>query len=138
MELNTVHHFDCIEGMHQLPDMSIDLAVVDPPYGINFRSSNRKKYPLKSSDGILNDELDNADFLESVIVEINRVLKTNSHIYWFTRWDKVKIQQPLLEKFFQVKNSLIWMKMVGRWVISEEPTPDNMKTFCFARKAAGT
>ena len=27
---------DCIEGMKQYPDKYFDLAIVDPPYGINM------------------------------------------------------------------------------------------------------
>ena len=33
--LSTVYLMDCIEGMKQYPDKHFDLAVVDPPYGIN-------------------------------------------------------------------------------------------------------
>ena len=33
--LSTVYLMDCIEGMKQFPDKIFDLAVVDPPYGIN-------------------------------------------------------------------------------------------------------
>jgi site-specific DNA-methyltransferase (adenine-specific) len=32
---SVVHLMDCIEGMKQYPDKWFDLAVVDPPYGIN-------------------------------------------------------------------------------------------------------
>jgi len=32
--LSTVYLMDCIEGMKQFPDKIFDLAVVDPPYGI--------------------------------------------------------------------------------------------------------
>jgi site-specific DNA-methyltransferase (adenine-specific) len=35
---STVYLMDCIEGMKQFPDKKIDLAVVDPPYGINAES----------------------------------------------------------------------------------------------------
>lgn len=32
-------------------------------------------------------------------------------MYWFTRWDKVDEQKPMLEKLgFNVKNNIIWMK----------------------------
>jgi|BioPla2DNA2_1021312.scaffolds.fasta_scaffold00285_16 site-specific DNA-methyltransferase (adenine-specific) len=33
--LSTVYLMDCIEGMKRYPDKYFDLAVVDPPYGIN-------------------------------------------------------------------------------------------------------
>lgn len=29
------YNMDCMEGMKQFPDKYFDLAVVDPPYGIN-------------------------------------------------------------------------------------------------------
>jgi site-specific DNA-methyltransferase (adenine-specific) len=111
LELNRIYQRDCIDGMRMIPDGSVDLAVVDPPYGINFRSNMRKKTTLKTTtEGIANDGLDNADFLSVVIDEAYRVLKPNSHIYWFTRWDRIYIQQPLLERYFKIKNALVWMK----------------------------
>jgi site-specific DNA-methyltransferase (adenine-specific) len=111
IELNRIYQRDCIEGMRMIPDGSVDLAIVDPPYGINFRSNHRKSGTLKTTtEGIANDGVDNADFLADVIAELSRVMKPNAHVYWFTRWDKVTEQQPLLERYFYVKNSLIWMK----------------------------
>lgn len=110
IELNRIYQRDCIEGMRMIPDKSIDLAVVDPPYGIDFHSNFRKATSLKTTEGIANDERDNADFLADVLAEIYRTLKDGAHIYWFTRWDKVPEQYPLLDKFFNIKNSLIWMK----------------------------
>ena len=109
LELNRVYHLDCLEGMKLIPDKSIDLVVCDPPYGIDFNSNYRKSSNLKTTKGIVNDK-DNKHFLEIVVDELNRVLKDNSHLYWFTRWDKVAEQKPLLDKHFNVKNSLIWMK----------------------------
>ena len=34
LELNKIYNMDCIEGMKQLDDFSIDLIITDPPYGI--------------------------------------------------------------------------------------------------------
>lgn len=34
MELNKCYNMDCMEGMAKFPDGFFDLAVVDPPYGI--------------------------------------------------------------------------------------------------------
>jgi site-specific DNA-methyltransferase (adenine-specific) len=110
LELNRVHNMDVIEGLRMLPDNSVDLVVCDPPYGIDFSSNMRKKNMLKTASGIANDGKNNEAFLESVLAEIARVMKPNSHIYWFTRWDKVPSQQPMLEEHFTVKNNLIWYK----------------------------
>ena len=34
-------HGDCNDYMKDLPDNAFDLAIVDPPYGINFGNYNR-------------------------------------------------------------------------------------------------
>lgn len=88
IELNTIYNEDCLNGLKKIDDKSINLVVTDPPYGINFNSNHRVKSNLKSVNGILNDK-DNKEFLHSVAKELHRVLKDNSHLYFFTRWDKV-------------------------------------------------
>jgi site-specific DNA-methyltransferase (adenine-specific) len=35
LELNHFYNMDCMEGMKQFPDKYFELAIVDPPYGIN-------------------------------------------------------------------------------------------------------
>ena len=34
-KLNTLYNMDCMEAMKEIPDKYFDLAIVDPPYGIN-------------------------------------------------------------------------------------------------------
>ena len=36
MSKSEAFNMDCMEGMKQYPDKYFDLAVVDPPYGINI------------------------------------------------------------------------------------------------------
>jgi DNA modification methylase len=36
MELNTIHHLDCLEGLRRLPEQSVDLAFADPPFNIGY------------------------------------------------------------------------------------------------------
>lgn len=36
--MNVAFNMDCMEGMKTFPDKFFDLAVVDPPYGINICS----------------------------------------------------------------------------------------------------
>ena len=109
--INKIHHGDCLEVMKDIPDGSVNLVVTDPPYGINFNSNYRKHSELKSVGGILNDGTENISFLRSVANEIFRVLRNDSHLYWFTRWDKVDEQKPMLSDLgFDVKNNIIWVK----------------------------
>src|SRR5690625_3591885 len=105
-----VIHGDCLTELRKLPSESVDLVVTDPPYGIDFRSGRRKKSELKSIDGIYSDGIENTDFLSEIIDQLFRVMNDDKHIYWFTRWDRVALQLPLLERYFNVKNAIIWKK----------------------------
>jgi len=52
-EKNKILLGDCMDIMADMPDNYIDLAVVDPPYGIedwNNRGSNKKNIAGKNSD----------------------------------------------------------------------------------------
>lgn len=35
-----LHNTDCLEAMKQMPDKAFDLAIVDPPYGIDFAKTH--------------------------------------------------------------------------------------------------
>lgn len=36
LRLNKFYNMDCMEGMKHIPDKYFELAIVDPPYGINM------------------------------------------------------------------------------------------------------
>jgi len=40
IEINKIYQMDCIEGMKQIPDKSIDLILTDPPYNTNQNYGN--------------------------------------------------------------------------------------------------
>lgn len=138
MRINEIINGDCIEGMRSMADSSVDLIIADPPYGIDFNSNHRKHSILKSTDGILNDGADNTDFLATVLAELDRVLKPDSHVYWFTRWDRVHLQLPLLERHFKVKNALVWMK--NNWSMGDltGAYAGQYETVLFAQKGRRT
>jgi len=45
-----VFNIDCIEGMKKYPDNYFELAIVDPPYGININVSMGRRKGDKKSD----------------------------------------------------------------------------------------
>lgn len=105
---------DCLELLREFPNESVDLILTDPPYGINYNSNWSKdgayRESVKSVDGIYNDGSDNTAFLDEVVFELHRVLRNDRHFYWFTRWDRIPLQLPILEKHFSIKNAIVWKK----------------------------
>lgn len=73
LELNRIYQRDCIEGMRLLPDNSVDLIVIDPPYNI---SKDERWDKWRTVD-------DYVSFMTEVFRECERVLKDNGSFYWF-------------------------------------------------------
>jgi len=64
---------DCMEIMSTIPDGSIDLCIVDPPYNVNYQYNR------------YNDNLSFKDYLQwqlSVLKEVERVLKLKGSIFY--------------------------------------------------------
>ena len=98
---------DCLERMKEINDESIDLVVIDPPYGIDFQSQ-RKKDKQKWMPKIANDKTPFTAWL----CEAHKKMKNNSCGIVFCRWDVWGEFQAQAEiAGFKVKDQLIWDKM---------------------------
>lgn len=116
------YSMDCMDGMKRFPDKYFDVAIVDPPYGINApnmamgtnKSRSKNGYPAESTASRLNrigqaKEWDSKPPAEEYFKELFRVSK--NQIIWggnyfrlpptkcFVVWDKI---QPW-EAFSQVE-----------------------------------
>jgi site-specific DNA-methyltransferase (adenine-specific) len=45
MELNKIYNMDCLKGMEELEDGSIDLVVTSPPYNVDLGNNKFHKTP---------------------------------------------------------------------------------------------
>ena len=97
---------DCLERMKEIPDSSVDMVLTDPPYGMNYQS-NRRTATEKFSK-IVDD--DNLDWLDYFCEDLHRVMKNNSAAYVFCSWHKVDVFKITIERYFKVKNLLVWVK----------------------------
>lgn len=95
---------DCLELMKDIPDNSVDMILCDPPYGMAYQSN----YRTNKYDRIEND--DNLNWLPEFVLEINRILKDNSHSYFFCSFHHIGTFVAELKKKLSVKNVLIWEK----------------------------
>ena len=103
-----LHNGDCLEIMKQIPDKSIDLVLTDPPYLMSYSSSRRKNKTHRYCSPILNDS--NEELICQYIKECHRILKDNSAMYIFFNSNKVEIFKIELQKYFNIKNIIIWVK----------------------------
>ena len=96
---------DCLEVMKNIPDNSINLVLIDPPYNIGKDKWDKWKTVE-----------DYVQFMGKVFLEIQRILKDNGSFYFFHN-DFLQIVE--LQNFinknteFKFKQMLIWDKFNG-------------------------
>ena len=98
---------DCLEVMGGIKDKSVDLIVTDPPYLMNYQSNRRKKEDR--FDKIKNDK-GNYTLIQDYLEECHRIMKDNTAIYCFCSWHNIDFFKNEFEKYFKLKNILVWNK----------------------------
>lgn len=95
---------NCLDLIKKIKTDSLGGGIIDPPYGINYQSHRRKNIYNK----IQNDN--SLEYLEEFFKELYRCLKNNTAIYCFCSWHNVDVFKQSFEKYFKLKNILIWIK----------------------------
>lgn len=103
--LDTIYLMDAFELLERLPDAAADLILTDPPYGIGYQNQfTQTPHPEIIGDGIKECDFD----YEHMARECYRILKLNSHAYFFTRFDRYPLHYAALEQAgFTIKNCLV-------------------------------
>lgn len=110
IERNHVYNMDCLDGLRDMlrGGVHVDCVITDPPYLINYKTNNRADKSHKFCKPIQND--DNPQLIIDVIPLLYDVLKDNSPLYMFCGSDKVDFFKAEIEKYFTVKNIIVWDK----------------------------
>lgn len=104
LELNRIYQRDCIEGMRMIPDGSVNLIVIDPPYNIG---KDMRWDKWKTTE-------DYVDFMKEVFKECERVLKPNGSFYWFHNdMEQIRKLMDVLDAAtsFVYKQLITWNKI---------------------------
>ncbi len=103
--LGQIHQGDCIEGLKQVPEGSIDLAFADPPFNIGYKYDE------------YDDRLESTKYLDwsaAWMQQIYRVLKPTG-TFWLAIGDEyaaeLKIEAQKLG--FQTRNWVVWYYTFG-------------------------
>lgn len=99
---------DCMDLLKQIPDGSISLCLVDPPYGIDFQSAWRID-PTQWKPKIKNDQSPFIDWIAPLYPKMT----DGGRLVCFYRWDVQEDFRVEIENAgFEIKSQLIWNKMV--------------------------
>lgn len=157
MELDTIYNKDCIEGLKELPDNSIDLVVMDPPYDLLKSGGGAFGYAKRQyhsqietmSEGITND------ILEMILSKCKKVnayiwcnkrqlrqyfdyLDDNGYMIDLLTWHKTNPTPSCGNKYLSDTEYLIYTREKGvklygtyetkrKWYVSSLNTADKKK-----------
>ncbi len=122
--LNKSIHGDALKVMELLPEKSMDLIIVDPPYNLT-KNYHGKQFNKKS-------KLDYYRFTERWVTEVARLLKENGTIYVCCDWQSSLIVEGVLRKYFLIQNRITWQREKGRG--SKSNWKNSMEDIWFATK----
>ena len=107
---------DCFDIMPLIPDKSVQLIILDPPY-----------FEVKGDfDFVFESETQYLEFIESVIIESKRALKQDGSLFLYCSQEMGAYIDLMLRKYFAIKNRLIWYRSGGvsprkKFKVSHEP-----------------
>ena len=110
LNFNNVYKIDCIKGMNNLPEKSIDVIVTSPPYNIGMKYNKYK------------DNLEFDAYLKWMFdfaVACKRVLKDNGSLF-FNIGDKssdelkaFEVAKKINDNNFRLQNTIHWVKSIS-------------------------
>ncbi len=96
---NNIYLGDCLELMVTIPDKSVDLICIDPPYEIGYNNEDWDKRKLNWN---------------VMFQEFYRILKDSGNLIIFQGWSNVSKTKEIGEKYFKLKNWIIWARIKCR------------------------
>ena len=96
--INEIYNADWMTN--GLPDKSVQLIIADPPY---FEVKGEFDFIWESFDDYLKD-------VEKWAIECKRILSDNGTLFWWGDKKRIAYIQIILDKYFNLENSLIWRK----------------------------
>lgn len=104
--INKTINQDLFEILEFLPESFVDLLFIDPPYNLNknFKSNSFKE--MKTKDYI--------EWIDSWISKLVKILKPTASIYICGDFRSSSAIQQVGEKYFKVRNRIVWERDKGR------------------------
>lgn len=97
---------DSFQLLKGLPAVSVDLALIDPPYNLD-----------KQYDGLSFKQMAGSDYQQYTarwLQLLMPLLKPHASVYVFSDWRTSVALAPLLSQFFTIQNRITWQREKGR------------------------
>ncbi|MHA1728031.1 MAG: DNA-methyltransferase [Promethearchaeota archaeon] len=116
IENNTIKYNDCIKGIKNMPEESVDLVIADPPFGINF--SGKDSLYNRNSENVVDGYVEIKEyydiFSEKWIQCMPRIMKSTATLYIVSGWTNLgDILNAIKKSDLILLNHIIWKYQFG-------------------------
>lgn len=116
--LNKVFLGDALEVLKKLPEESVDLVFMDPPYFLQLPNKKLVRWNVKTEVSAVDDDWDKFEsfehydnFIEELLTEIRRVMKPNATIWAMSTYHSVfRIGRIMQDLDFWILSNITWVK----------------------------
>lgn len=111
LEYNNIYNFDCLDGLSQLDDNSIDLIITSPPYNLGNNHHTRSKNTNTYFDNMPEEEYQ--EWQIKVLNECYRILKEDGSILYnhknrIKNGAQISPYEWIYKTKFIIKQELVW------------------------------
>ena len=119
LKTQSIYSGDCLKMLKDIPDESVDLIYLDPPFNSNrnyevFWGDVQEKRAFADRFG---DAEAYINYMRPRVMELYRVLKKTGSFYYHCDWHAshyVKIMLDQIFSFGNFRNEIIWKRKTGR------------------------
>jgi len=116
--LNKIITGEAVEYLSRLPDSSIDMVFIDPPYFLQLPSRELRRWNVKTTVEGVNDTWDKFAsfeeydrFIYSLLGEARRVMKPSATIWVIATYHSIfRIGKTMQDLGYWILNDVIWLK----------------------------
>src|ERR1700731_3863767 len=115
VDTRIVYCGDCLDQLNGLPDESVDLIYIDPPFNSNrnyevFWGETKEKRAFEDRHESTAAYI---DYMRPRCVELKRVLKKTGSFYYHCDWHASHYVKVMLDQIFgenQFQNEIVWKR----------------------------
>lgn len=116
--LNKVILGDALKVLKKLPEESVDMIFMDPPYFLQLPNKKLRRWTVKTEVDAVNDDWDKFgsfeeydNFIKSILTELKRVMKPNATIWVIATYHSIfRIGKIMQDLGFWILNDVHWVK----------------------------
>ncbi len=103
---STIFCQDFDTAIVSMPEKSVDLLIVDPPYNLS-KNYNGSKFNAKKT-------AEYAKWFQDIVIKLKPILKPTASMYFCSDWKTSLIIGPILSQEFVLRNRITWEREKGR------------------------